>query len=76
MTVAYDPHVEWAHETPGLLTQPRLTSEPLVDGDLCDISVGGRYCHESAVFAAVDVNGALRILCAEHTAKYFPTATA
>jgi hypothetical protein len=73
MTVAYDPRTEQP-TVPGLLTQPHMVSEPLVDGDLCDISTGHGYCHEPAAFAAVDADGGLRILCRAHTAKYFPTA--
>lgn len=57
--------------TYGMLTQPHIG--PMVEGDLCDIRVGRTYCHQDAVTEAVDANGATRILCAEHLAKYFPT---
>lgn len=51
---------------------------PLVDGDLCDIIVGGlgrnrRYCHQPAVREVSDADGATRPLCADHIAEYFPT---
>lgn len=70
MTTAYRP--TW--DTP---TAPEL-GEELVYGDLCDITLchpdGARVpCHQTAVFAATDVTSRLRILCAEHTALYFPT---
>ena len=53
--------------------QPRLgAGVPLVDGDLCDITVAGRYCHQQAAYAAIDADGGTRILCLEHAHKYFP----
>jgi len=57
-----------------MATQPTLSSEPLVEGDLCDIVINRRYCGEHATSAAVDADGSLRILCAHHTAMYFPTS--
>lgn len=54
--------------------QPRLTGEPLVDGDLCDVTVGRRYCQDHATSVAVDADGGTRILCAYHTAMFFPTS--
>lgn len=67
MTVAYSPTDA---RTPEL--------GPMVDGDLCDIRVreGGRfvYCLQAGVQAAMDADGATRILCATHKAKYFPNA--
>ena len=58
-----------------MATQPRrLEDSYLIDADLCDITVGGRYCHEAAASAAVDADGQIRILCAAHTAMYFPNA--
>jgi hypothetical protein len=57
-----------------LATQPRLTDElTLIAGDLCDITVSRRYCQLEATTAAVDADGRIRILCAHHTAMYFPT---
>jgi hypothetical protein len=57
-----------------LATQPkRLDDGYLIDGDLCDITVGRVYCQAHAAAAAVDADGRIRILCAEHAAKYFPT---
>lgn len=47
---------------------------PLVDGDLCDIRMGRRYCHQPAAREARDANGSTRLLCAEHAALYFPTS--
>jgi hypothetical protein len=56
-------------------TQPkRLDDDYLVDGDLCDITVGRRYCQAHASAAVVDADGRIRILCAVHAAKYFPGA--
>jgi hypothetical protein len=63
MTTAYTP----------TFTTPRLTELDLVDGDLCDITIGRRYCLETAVSVAVDADSRIRILCAQHTAMYFPS---
>lgn len=52
-------------------TQPALGA--LVYGDLCDITVGRRYCGQDATREAVDADGSTRILCAHHAALYFPT---
>jgi hypothetical protein len=58
-----------------LATTPRrLSDDFLVNGDLCDITVAGRYCLDHAASAAVDADGRTRILCAAHTALYFPQA--
>jgi hypothetical protein len=46
---------------------------PLVEGDLCDIRVGRRYCGHDATHEALDADGRTRLLCAEHVALYFPT---
>ncbi len=60
----------------GTAVQPTLG--PLVDGDLCDLVVGGlgrgrRYCHAPAVREARDADGSTRLLCERHTAELFPT---
>lgn len=69
MTAAYDPRVHPSHPVLG----------PLVDGDLCDIRVfrNGKstYCHQTATHAAIDVDGTPRLICAQHTAQYFPRAS-
>lgn len=71
MTTAYAPQYDWTHDS--LAVQPRLgVGVPLVDGDLCDISLGGRYCLEHAAYAAIDADGGTRILCLVHAHKYFP----
>jgi hypothetical protein len=50
----------------------------MVDGDLCDITLCTRdgrkqYCGQTAVRAALDVDGfTTRILCQSHTDLYFP----
>jgi hypothetical protein len=54
-----------------LATQPVLIPE-LVDGDLCDIVIGRRYCGAEAAAAAFDADGSMRILCADHRDRYFP----
>lgn len=74
MTAAYTPTREWYTEA----RSPRQLDGFLVDGDLCDISLctsdgSRRYCQEHATSAAVDVDGRTRILCARHTALYFPS---
>jgi hypothetical protein len=73
MTTSYNPRADWAREDRAA-QQPVLG--PLVDGDLCDISVGREYCHQLAVREAVDVDGTYRLLCAEHVAKLFPRTDA
>jgi hypothetical protein len=54
-------------------TPTQLPADYLVAGDLCDIRVGRGYCHHTATSAAVDADGQHRILCAVHTAMYFPS---
>lgn len=53
-------------------TPSKLPADYLIAGDLCDITVGRRYCQAEASSAAVDADGRIRILCVEHTAMYFP----
>jgi len=71
MTIAYNPAIEWAREDRTYATQPVLGA--MVEGDLCDINVGRRYCSSEGIREATDADGSTRILCAEHAAKYFPT---
>lgn len=56
------------------IMQPTLG--PLVDGDLCEIRVGRRYCGHDATRECVDADGRTRLLCAEHVELYFPTIAA
>jgi hypothetical protein len=73
MTAAYNPRTDWARDdrvSHLYATQPLLG--PLVDGDLCDIRIGTRYCHQPAVREVSDANGATRLLCGGCEAKYFP----
>lgn len=74
MTTAYNPHADWAKEdrAPRSLYAVQPLLGPLVDGDLCDIRIGTRYCHQPAVREVSDANGATRLLCTTHEAKYFP----
>lgn len=51
-----------------------LGPDQLVDGDLCEIVTGRRYCHVTGATLAVDVDGAERVLCAHHRSLYFPVA--
>lgn len=79
MTALYDPHADWARDDRdehAVLSAMQPVLGPLVDGDLCDITVrrGGRlaHCHAEAVREATDADGRTRLLCAAHVAKYFP----
>lgn len=53
-------------------TQPVVLAGPLVDGDLCEIRRGRRYCGRPAVVEAIDADGRHRLLCAEHRSLLFP----
>lgn len=58
------------------IVQPAIVSTALVDGDLCEMRVGRRYCGQEGVVEAVDADGTVRVLCAEHRALLFPTEVA
>jgi hypothetical protein len=68
MTVAYDPHVEWAHDDAAFLAGRlalRPIHGPLVDGDLCEIE----SCHRDAALEFVDNRGSSWLACAGHAAQ-------
>lgn len=58
------------------MTQPYLVAGPLADGDLCDLTwltrKGRRYCHQPAVIEGVQIDGTVRLLCAECKDRLFP----
>jgi hypothetical protein len=58
----------------GLLAQPHLLEEPVLDADLCDFTVHHTYCQQQGTTLAVDVNGRVRVLCAGHRDYLFPVA--
>lgn len=70
--------VAHAHEAQvrlGQASTPRdLGPDQLVDGDLCEIATGRRYCHVSGATLAVDADGSERVLCEHHRSLYFPQA--
>jgi hypothetical protein len=72
MTMAYDPHVEWAREDTAELTHRhglRPIHGPLVEGDLCDVDMNGRYCHRPAALEFVDHHGSSWLACTSHAAQ-------